>query len=320
MSGAFSYSRLDTLNQCAFRYYLRYELGHYVNTDSIATELGTAVHATEETIANTIKAGKSVDYIKLKNELILQTIDLEAKYTAAWQEVDKSNRTYFQKIMEYLESGIYRLEKFLLANNHIEIVDTEKEFEFTLPGTEYVFHGFIDRVLRNKNTGKYIIQDIKTYAVPLEKKKLKTPLQFVVYIHAAKELYGCEAEDVQCSYDLPFCNTTQEAGFGNFMEAGTNALVDLIKKIEVKEFAPSPSPLCHWCEYCPTNPNQPEAAKNLCPYYSLWTRENKTHTTASRWAGLDQHELVLLEYIACQNLPTNIVYYINDREGVVRHD
>lgn len=307
MAERFSYSKIDTYKQCPFRYYLRYVLNHHINTDSIATELGTAIHATEEAIANQIKAGEIINYVELKNKLILTTVELESKYKNSWAEQDKSNRTYFQKIIEYLESGIYRLEKFLLANGHIEVIDTEKEFEFILPDTDYLFHGFIDRVLRNKNTGKYIIQDIKTYAVPVEKKNLKIPLQFVVYTHAARELYGCSAEDVQCSYDLPFCNVVQDAGFDAFMTDGTQALIDLLKKAEAKEFAPSPSPICHWCEYCPTNPNQVPEARNLCPYHSLWTRDTKTHDVASRWAGLDNHELVLFEYVKTQNLDAKVV-------------
>ena len=78
-------------------------------------------------------------------------------------------------------------------------------------------------------------------------------------------------------------------------------LQNLLTAINEQDFAPKPTPLCHWCEFCPTNPNQAPEAKNLCPYHSLWTRENKTQQVASHWAGLENHELVLFEYIKCQN-------------------
>lgn len=307
MGDRYSYSKIDVYKSCPWHFKLRYIDGHFVDTGGLATELGTLIHETEETIANTIKAGLTIDYISLKNNILLSMLRLEHKYKEDFYNLDKSNRTSKDKIFGYLESGIFRLENFLMANNHLKVVDTEREFEFVLPGTDTVFHGFIDRILYNELTMKYIVQDIKTYAVLLEKKNLAVPLQFVIYTHAMKELYGASAEEVECAYDLPFCNSIQQAGDKDFMVEGTQKIVDLLKAIDEKEFAPKPTPLCHWCEFCPTNPNQPEAGKNLCPYHSLWTRENKTHQVASNWAGLDQHELVLFEYIKCQN-PGQMLY------------
>jgi hypothetical protein len=307
MGERFSYSKIDTFAQCGFRYKLRYLDKHFVDTSGLATELGTAIHETEETIANTIKAKEPIDYINLKNNLILKSIELEHKYSDAFFTEDKSGRTSQDKIYEYLSSGIYRLDNFLMANNHLEVVDTEKEFEYILPGTDTVFHGFIDRIFYDLRKDKYIVQDIKTYAVPIDAKNLAVPLQFVVYTHAMRELYGASPEEIQCEYDLPFCNLTQKAGGTDFIVEGTQKLKDLLTSIENQNFVPNPTPLCHWCEFCPTNPNQSPEAKNLCPYHSLWTRENKTHTVASKWAGMDQHELVLFEYIKCQNPEPNVV-------------
>lgn len=301
MGEKFSYSKIDTYSQCGFRYKLRYVDKHFVDTGGLATELGTAIHETEETIANAIKAGESINYIALKNNLILKAMELEYKYKESFSQEDKSGRTCKEKIYEYLTSGIYRLDNFLMANGHLKVVDTEKEFEFILPGTDVTFHGFIDRILYNTRTDKYIVQDIKTYAVPVENKNLAVPLQFVVYTHAMKELYGVEIDNIECQYDLPFCNLTQDAGAEGFMHDGTQKLQNLLIAINEQDFAPKPTPLCHWCEFCPTNPNQSPEAKNLCPYHSLWTRENKTQQVASHWAGLENHELVLFEYIKCQN-------------------
>lgn len=301
MGERFSYSKIDTYSQCGFRYKLRYVDKHFVDTGGLATELGTAIHETEETIANAIKADESINYIALKNNLILKAMELEYKYKESFSQEDKSGRTCKEKIYEYLASGIYRLDNFLMANGHLKVVDTEKEFEFILPGTDVAFHGFIDRILYNTRTDKYIVQDIKTYAVPVEKKNLAVPLQFVVYTHAMKGLYGAEMDNIECQYDLPFCNLTQDAGTEGFIYEGTQKLQNLLTAINEQDFAPKPTPLCHWCEFCPTNPNQSPEAKNLCPYHSLWTRENKTQQVASHWAGLENHELVLFEYIKCQN-------------------
>lgn len=299
MAEKFSYSKIDTYSQCGFRYKLRYIDGHFVNTGGLATELGTAIHAIEEAIANTIKAGQAVDYIALKNQLLLKLAYFEYKFPEAFSERDKSGRTTKDKLFEYLSTGIYRLEKFLMANGHLEVIATEKKFSFEWNGV--VFSGFIDRILYDHFNKKYIVQDIKTYAVPVESKSLATPLQFVVYVLAMKELFNVEADDVTCSYDLPFCDLVQPAGTPGFMTRGTKKLESLLSSIHEQDFKPNPSPLCHWCEFCATNPNQAPEAKNLCPYYSLWTKENKTFATAASWEGLDKHETILLDYIQRHN-------------------
>ena len=92
----------------------------------------------------------------------------------------------------------------------------------------------------------------------------------------------------------------------DFMFNGTNKLKELLKAISDNDYKPKPTPLCHWCEYCPTNPNQDPSAKNLCPYHSLWTRENKNNAVASYWAGMENHEFVLSEYIKSQEAAVKV--------------
>ena len=43
-----SYSKLGVYEQCPFKFKLRYIDKHYVSSDSIATEFGTAAHQAEE--------------------------------------------------------------------------------------------------------------------------------------------------------------------------------------------------------------------------------------------------------------------------------
>ena len=55
--------------------------------------------------------------------------------------------------------------------------------------------------------------------------------------------------------------------------------------------------VCHWCEFCPTNPNQPQEGKNLCPYHSCWTKKGDTVKSAiMHWQGLENHEAILENY------------------------
>jgi len=297
MSENFSYSKLETYDQCSFKYKLKYVDGHYIYSANIATEFGTAIHEAEETIANSIKDGKPIDYIAIKNKLIMKLAELEHKYPEAYrEELDKAFKTYKDKAYDYLEHGIYRLENFLKANPQIKVVGAEIPIKFEYKD-KYVFKGFIDRLLLDTNTNKYILQDIKTWGVPKEQKELTTPLQFVIYSMALKDLYKCTTDDIKCQYDLPVCDLVQDAGTSGFIGRGMKKLDSLFDKIEKQEFEPKPSPLCHWCEFCATNPNQPEDGKNLCPYHSLWTKDRKTFEKASEWKGLAEHGIVLEAYI-----------------------
>lgn len=278
----YSYSKLDTYCQCGFKYKLKYVDGHYIFCNSVATEFGTLVHATEEAIAKAIQAGEAINYVELKNKFILKMNELKYKYPTDWMENDKSFRTYQQKVYEYLEHGIYNLEKFMNEHPTYEICGIEQSFKFDYNGRD--FKGFIDRVFHDKATDSYLIQDIKTWAIPTEKDHLTTPLQFVFYVMAAKELWGADPDKITCQYYLPLVvdpqtgkfGLTQNAGTKGFMKRGDKKLIDLLIDIDDQWFEPNPTPLCHWCEFCSTNANTTAEGRGLCPYFSHWTRENKT--------------------------------------------
>ena len=294
----YSYSKLALYEGCGFKYKLKYlDKIQFKWTDTIATEFGTCIHSIEEDIAKAIKTGEPIDYISFKNRLIFKRYELEHKYALTFNELDKSSRTYLQKTYEYLESGIYRLENYLKEHPTYEVVGTEQYFSVVFEDVK--FSGYIDRVLRDTATGKIIIHDIKSWAVPKEQKDLTTPLQFVIYVLAAKELYGVEPDQVECAYDLPCCNMIQPAGTKGFMIRGLKKIRELIAAIRSGEFKPKPSPLCHWCEYCPTNPYQPEEAKGkiYCPYHSLWTKQKSSFAVAETLQGLENHNIVIENYI-----------------------
>ena len=295
----YSYSKVDCYKQCPFKFKLKYIDGHYTSSSSIATEFGTLIHSIEEEIANSIKGNLPINYAGLKNKLILKAAELEAKYPADFKTADKSGKNYQEKVNFYLLDGIYRLEQYMKAHPTYEIVGAEIPFSFEFEDRAK-FSGYIDRVIKDQVTNKYICQDIKTWAEPKDEKELATPLQFVVYTLAIKNLYGAVSEDISCSYDLPICNLVQSAGTSGYMTRGIKKIRALLDSIDAGDYTPNPSPLCHWCEFCPTNPNQEEANKNLCPYHSLWTKENKKFDVAEVWEGLDKHQIILEKYIKKQ--------------------
>lgn len=308
MSDKYSYSKLDTYKQCPFRFYLNYVLGNYAYSDSIATEYGSAIHKCEEEIANAIIAKQPIDYIGIKNNFILKTIALQKKYPIEYFENDgKSDRNYVIKTIDYLDHGIYNLEKFMNEHPTYEIVGVEQKFTFELQNN-YTFTGAIDRVFHDTATDAYLIQDIKSWAVPAKDDDLITPLQFVIYVMAVKDLFGVTADKISCEYYLPLvdCGLTQHAGTSGFVTRGLKKITDLLNNIDSKDFTPHKSPLCNWCPYSKTNPDAAQKFKFLCPYHSNWDRQTRNKADISKsdveWCGLEQHAALFEEYCLKNNI------------------
>ena len=276
----FSYSKIGVFEQCRYKYKLIYTDGNYISTDSVATEFGTLVHYIEEQMVKRLNTNFTLtetDYQELldlfenadihnPNETVLGLRILRDKYQAEWNVPDKSNRTYEEKADEYKIRGIYRLREFLRNNPDIEVLEAEKEFNLDFQG--YLFHGFIDRVYRNTLTGEIYVEDIKTWSQEAGSSELTTPMQFVIYCLAAEQIYNVTDNQLKCFYELPLCNIKQAAGTKGFISRGVKKLTKLLEEIKSGDFTPNPSPLCHWCVFSGTYPNQPEEAKKLCPYFS----------------------------------------------------
>jgi hypothetical protein len=293
----FSFSKLDCYEGCHFKFKLKYRDKYNYWNQNIATAIGTLIHETEEDIANCIRDNQPINYTKLKNNIIVKLAELQYKFPTTFNVPDKVGRTYKEKIYEYLDKGIYRLETFLKEHPTYEVVSLEQKFDFDYEG--YNLNGSIDRVLRDTATGEYILHDIKTYPKPMDHKDLTTPLQFIVYIIAMNHLFGVDMDKIKCAYDLPFCDIRQDAGTPGFLTRGFKKLKKLIEDINMQEFEPKPSPLCHWCDFCPTNENQPKECKGkvLCPYHSLYTKEAPIHNSIEKWQGLANHQAVVENYI-----------------------
>ncbi len=299
--GKFSYSKLNTYKSCGWKYKLTYCDGHYIFTDSLASELGTVLHYCEQYMFNELKFGRQIDYDKVKDMFQNIKIDkkdkfdteggvyginiLKEKYKKEFYESDANGQSYYTKTLDYMSYGIHRLEDYLKNNPDLEPFEAEKYVSYIYNG--HVIGGFIDRIFHNKKTGEYIIEDIKTKGKPFKPEELITPLQLVIYSIGLNECLGIPLDKISCAYDLPILGMKQAAGTKGYIERGKKELEKIFNGISEEDFHPVATPLCHWCSYCPTNPEQTEEGKNLCPYYSLWTRENKTREVSHKWRGME---------------------------------
>ncbi len=315
----FSYTKLDTYKQCGWKYKLQYVEGRFFAADTIATSIGTLVHWIEQRISEAYINGREPDYPALLEDFWncnipqkdkydrtggIQGVNfLRQKYVDEFYEIDKYGSSYAQRCKFYAEVGIYRQQKFLEEHPDIELVDVEKYFEYTYKGR--LFSGYIDRIWRYKGTDQYIIDDIKTKAAPFdEKNDVPTPLQMKIYTMALKSCYNLATEPDECYWDLPFIDMRQRAGTKGWLKRADTKLEKLFAGIDAQDWTPHPSPLCHWCNFCGTNPNQPEGAKHLCPYQCQWTQDNKTFDKLNEWEGMERHEAIMRHYLMeqCRDL------------------
>lgn len=284
----YSYSKISTYKQCKFKFKLKYLDKNYLYSANIATDFGSLVHTTEENIARTLQLGEPVDYIKLKNNFIIESRKLALKYPNEFYTRDKSGLTYQQKVYLYLESAIYRLEAFLQKNPNLKIIGIEQHFEYNYDNI-HSFNGSIDRAFLDTSKDEILIQDIKTWSVQAQNSELKAPLQFAVYIMAAQQLWNIPADKIKCEYDLPLCNITQSALSNDIIGECKPVLDKLFKGIHSEDFKPTISALCHWCEYNPlANPTILDSKPGaVCPYFSTWQKSgDNVRNTLISWQDL----------------------------------
>lgn len=285
----YSYSKISTYKQCKFKFKLKYLDKNFLYSANIATDFGSLVHATEESIALAIQTQVPVDYISLKNKFIIEARKLAIKYPTEFYSQDKSGKTYQEKVYLYLESAIYRLENFLKQNPNLKIIGVEQHFEYDYDGV-HSFNGSIDRAFLNIETDEILIQDIKTWSVPAQDSELKIPLQFAVYMMAAEQLWNIPVARIRCEYDLPLCDKIQPALSEDVVAKSRPILDKLFQGIHNSDFKPSITALCHWCEYNPlTNPSildsKPDA---VCPYFSTWKKSgDNVRDTLIPWQNLE---------------------------------
>ena len=72
-----------------------------------------------------------------------------------------------------------------------------------------------------------------------------------------------------------------------------NKILDQIQECKTSSlWAPKPSPLCYWCPYCKNNPNASPEFQDLCPYFSLWTpNDRKNFSVNLEWFPDDPEEI-----------------------------
>ena len=202
-----------------------------------------------------------------------------------WHEADNaSGASYEEKIKLF--------DKVL----HEEMEDTtwqptyfEKPFEFVWDN-KVILKGFIDRI--DVKDGQYRTVDYKTSKKIYDQSKLATSLQFGIYALAILNEFG--ELPIESQYRFILIDDEQYALTKGWEKRLIKALDKVFGDIEASEnknlFIPKPTPLCHWCTFCTTNP-EATIYKNECEYYSKWTPTQKTFEVNKKWNALENNNI-----------------------------
>lgn len=293
----FSYSKLNTFDTCPYRFKLRYEDKNFSSSSSLAMEIGTIAHKCKELVAQDLIDGNKPNYEAIEHiywngfdqlpgkdpsgkdhgvEHIPGANELKQKYIFDWMAPDnKSGLTYDQK------SKLFCSNLVDMENDPIwHPIDVE--VPFTIDYNDHTLHGFIDKLEANAN-GDIRVVDYKTSKAVFRDDAIKTAMQMVIYSLAVEQMYG--KLPVQHLYDFVFIGKKQHACTSGYLNRGKKKLdkwFNLLDECrETNIWRPSPSPLCHWCDFCATNNDADVEMKFFCPYHSLWTPSNKTFAVAS---------------------------------------
>jgi putative RecB family exonuclease len=257
ISKIFSHSRLSTFEKCALKYKFRY-LDQIIPEveKTIESHLGNVSHNTLEWLYKQVSEGR-----------IPTVDDIIVFYSNDWKEnydpdilIVRKNITvedYFNRGVEFLIN--YYIQHYPFDDNTLSV---EEEIFFDLDENgEYKIRGFIDRLSFNIDKQEYEIHDYKTSGNLPKDGTLDEDRQLALYAIAVKEKYG-NHKKVRLVWHYLFFNKIIESRRTNEqLEQLKKDTLDLIRKIEsTKEFSPTKSPLCSWCEYkdiCPAWGNKP---------------------------------------------------------------
>ena len=291
----FSYSKMEVFKNCPLQYRYKYIEKKYSQDTSIALELGSLCHYVLEQKGKMIVSGETVDYEKLNDILMNGVTETDEKTKEKLLGVNQLKRKYFEVWYEPDNaSGASYDEKIKLFDKvlHNEMEETdwkptyfEKPFEFVWDN-KVILKGFIDRI--DTKDGQYRTVDYKTSKKVYEQSKLATSLQFGVYALAILNEFG--VLPIESEYRFILIDDKQYAltkGWENRLIKAMDKVFGDIEASEKKSvFVPKPSPLCHWCNFCQTNP-EATIYRNECEYFSKWTPTQKTFEVNKKWNALE---------------------------------
>lgn len=191
---AISYSQMSTFLQCKARWYKYYLCGEGKSESSESTELGTQIHAAIEEYCNKLHEGYEWSLGEVV-DLVEFNLDCRKIKFKEGDDIIVQQHLDMAKSLFNGEKGLGKLLK------RCDVVGQEIEFHlpFKLPFdvcfngeiyNEVEINGFIDLLLKDKETGNLIVVDHKTSKKVFDQDKLYNDYQFPIYSLVILSMYG----------------------------------------------------------------------------------------------------------------------------------
>jgi putative RecB family exonuclease len=254
----YSHSKIETFEQCRLKFKYRY-IDKIIPeiAKGIEAHLGDIVHKTLEWL-----------YIQVIEKRVPSINDVISFYSEKWQENYSHDMPIVNKTMtakDYFNRGVEFLVNYYMKHSPFQdnTIATEKRIEINLDEKgEKKLIGFIDRLSHNIKENEIEIHDYKTSNSMWSREKIEDSRQLSIYSLAIKDIYGKDKKVCMTwhflAHDMKICVRRTNEELDRFKKE----IIEIIEGIEkTKEFPPSKSQLCYWCEYM-----------NICP---VWNKPYK---------------------------------------------
>ena len=255
-----SFSEFYLYNQCPYRHLLYKHLNILKEKPSIHSIFGNAIH-------DTIKF--SLD----KNEETLKNIQKFKHLFLTNMKKYLENDEIYKDINQFVNQGILILKNLSLKNitKGFQVYSSEERIQERI-FDKFFFKGFIDLVLYNPQTNRYIIIDWKTSGEPWDIKKKKKDkffmYQTMFYKYFWSVKHNIPISNIDCQYIV--LNRLKnkkdpDSGFGGIqtfnIDSSNNEILksleklsETIKKIHIEKVFPKVKIYGnekHGCMFCP---------------------------------------------------------------------
>lgn len=250
----YSHSKLGTFEQCPLKFKLRYlDKIKPIIEKTIEAHLGSAVHNTLEWLYKLVLKGKTPSL----DETIMH-------YGEEWEKNYSENIIIQNGLTdkEYFNRGVQFILDYYLKHQPFKdgTLELEKKIIIKLDENLHI-QGFIDRLVKNIQTGQFEIHDYKTAGNLPSQEKIDSDRQLALYSIAIIEEHKAEEVKLIWHY-LNFNKKIESKRTPKQIEELKEQIKNLVKEIEsTKKFPPQKSVLCNWCEY-----------KEICP---AWKEYNE---------------------------------------------
>jgi len=205
-----SYSQLSMYTQCPRKWALQYRDGHKVVEQSIHMTFGTALHETLQMYLDVMyeKSAAEADRLDLEDDFENRLRDI---YAVNYKKNKNEHYSTPKQLREFYDDGVeiiryikknrgkyFSKRGWWLVGCEVPIVLAPNP---RLPRVKYM--GFLDVVLYNENTDKFVIIDIKTSTKgwgPKERKDKSKQHQLVLYKKFFAEQYNVDVKNIDVEF------------------------------------------------------------------------------------------------------------------------